>query len=109
MGNHDYTVKAGWVHTTPTKSVLKKYGITPEDYEKRLEEQDHCCAICGQHESKFKKRLAVEHNHCTEFVRGLTCDYCNRKRVGSMSDSKQIWAGMLKYIRNALKEDLTWK
>lgn len=108
MVSRDFVLAHRREHAQPTKGALKKYGITPEGYDSLLKKQKHCCAICGQHESKFKKRLAVEHNHATGFVRGLCCDYCNRKRLGSMSDNKVVWIGMMKYITKSLKEDLEW-
>lgn len=104
----DYTLKKARDYPTPTNSALKKYSITQDDYDKMLKGQKGCCALCGQHQSKFKKRLAVEHNHATGHVRGLTCDYCNRKRLGSMSDNKAVWTGMMNYIKKALREDSEW-
>lgn len=46
------------------------------------------CAICGKHERRFKKRLAVDHNHKTGKVRSLLCFPCNRFLVGRLTLEK---------------------
>jgi hypothetical protein len=40
------------------------------------------CGVCGRHESEFKSKLAVDHNHKTGQVRGLLCYRCNKFIVG---------------------------
>ena len=61
------------------KSKLKsKYGIDIDTYNKLLQEQNECCAICKEHQLKFKRRLAVDHRHSDGRVRGLLCGNCNR-------------------------------
>jgi hypothetical protein len=60
------------------KSYLKRlYNITLEEYEKKLKEQNYSCAICKRHQSKFKKKLHVDHNHKTGKVRDILCAGCN--------------------------------
>ncbi|WP_130418421.1 endonuclease VII domain-containing protein [Edaphobacter modestus] len=59
-------------------------GITAEQYEKMLADQNGRCAICKT--SKFGgmgKRLHLDHNHETNEVRGLICSGCNRGLVTS--------------------------
>jgi hypothetical protein len=50
------------------------YGISLEDYDVMLEQQNGACAICGR---KPNERLAVDHCHATGTVRGLLCAKCN--------------------------------
>lgn len=57
---------------------LHDFGITIADYDRMFTAQNGRCAICKRHQSEFKKRLAVDHNHITNAVRGLLCDPCNR-------------------------------
>jgi hypothetical protein len=57
---------------------MSKYGITTADYDAILKAQNNCCKICNSHESKFTKKLAVDHCHSTGEIRGLLCTYCNR-------------------------------
>lgn len=56
--------------------LLRKYGLTSEDYNKILEKQNGCCAVCLR--PPLGKRLAVDHDHSTLRVRGLLCAPCNR-------------------------------
>ncbi len=56
---------------------LKQYGITLDDYNRMFIEQKGCCAICGRHQSEFKRRLHVDHDHKINRVRGLLCVDCN--------------------------------
>ncbi len=59
---------------------------TSKDFEKEraefYEKQKGCCAICGKHESLFKNRLNLDHNHKTLQIRGLLCYFCNKFQVG---------------------------
>jgi len=57
--------------------LIKTYGITLTDYNKLFFEQQGCCAICGKHQSEFKRQLDVDHNHQINKNRGLLCQYCN--------------------------------
>jgi hypothetical protein len=59
----------------------KNYGIknkdgswfTHKDYEDMFKKQQGCCAICGLHQSNFKRCLSADHDHKTRVVRGLLC------------------------------------
>lgn len=61
----------------------RKYDITLEEYELRLHKQDFKCEICKAQETSFDgksgtlRRLAVDHCHKTNKVRGLLCWRCN--------------------------------
>lgn len=57
------------------RHLIKKYGITNEDYEVMLEEQNGNCALCFRAQGKF--RLHIDHCHTTGRVRGLLCHQCN--------------------------------
>ena len=57
--------------------LQRRFGITAEEYDRMLEVQSGCCAACGRHQTEFKSRLAVDHNHETGEVRGLLCTNCN--------------------------------
>jgi hypothetical protein len=65
---------------------MKKKKWTSKDFEKErgllFIKQNGCCAICGKHQSEFKHRLNLDHNHKTLQIRGLLCYYCNKFRVG---------------------------
>ena len=76
-----------------------KYGITLEDYDEMLNQQNGCCAICGSNDPGGPgKRFVVDHNHQTKEVRGLLCNSCNRA-LGYFQDSPSILSKALNYLR----------
>jgi len=54
--------------------ILKTYGLTADEYQKVFDYQGGRCAICQE---TRKTKLAVDHCHKTEAVRGLLCARCN--------------------------------
>lgn len=61
---------------------LARYGLTPEEYDRKHAEQNGLCAICGKPETSTGKHgeprmLSVDHNHETGAVRDLLCGPCN--------------------------------
>ncbi len=64
------------------KYYRKKYSVTLEWYNTQLEKQNNSCAICKRHESTFKRRLSLDHDHKTGEARGLLCFFCNKRVVG---------------------------
>ena len=58
------------------RRVQRTYGLEPGQYEAMLASQGGRCAICGNR--PVKRRLAVDHDHITNRVRGLLCMRCNR-------------------------------
>lgn len=75
-----------------------KYGISLSDYNKLKEKQNNCCEICGRHESEFKRRMCVDHNHATGEVRGLLCNHCNTA-LGHVFEDESILLNMINYLR----------
>lgn len=78
-----------WFAAHPDKPYeynLKKYGWTPEDYDRHLAEQGGVCAACGSDDpGKRYKHFHVDHDHsccsgkksCGKCIRGLLCGPCN--------------------------------
>jgi Recombination endonuclease VII len=68
---------------TDRKNLLKKFGITPQEYDEMLIKQNGVCALCGKPETAMgynspkTKLLAVDHDHLTGKIRGLLCSKCN--------------------------------
>ena len=71
-------------------SLKKLYGISYEQYKALLVKQNNSCALCKRHESLFKRRLAVDHNHGTGEIRGLLCNYCNHRLIGRHKDGTAL-------------------
>lgn len=63
-------------------NLKQRYGITIEDFESIISQQNFACAICEveiSHALDYKsgKSVAVDHNHETGEVRGILCSKCN--------------------------------
>lgn len=85
------------------KDILRKFGITLEEYNALLIKQNGVCAIC-QCKEKAKsvkgdriKELAVDHSHKTGKIRGLLCMSCN-KGLGSFDDDINKLYLAIKYL-----------
>ena len=57
--------------------LLRQFGITPEQYDQMLADQDGKCAICSGAEPGGHGQWHVDHDHETGVVRGLLCHHCN--------------------------------
>jgi len=79
--------------------LKRKFKITIEQYISMFEKQNGCCIICGTHQSKLKKALAVDHNHDTNKIRGLLCDTCN-KGLGMFHDDINHLLNAIEYLKN---------
>jgi hypothetical protein len=84
--------------------LRRKYGITPEEYEEMVRQQNNLCAICGKPEERIDIRvnkvvlLSVDHSHKTGKVRGLLCHSCNYA-VGMFKDNEEALLKAADYIR----------
>jgi DNA-directed RNA polymerase subunit RPC12/RpoP len=56
-------------------AIKYKYGLTLEQVDQMLIEQDHKCAICGR--LLEETRRVIDHDHVTNKVRGILCQHCN--------------------------------
>lgn len=61
-----------------------------------IDKHGDTCAICKKPGSHFKKRLAVDHNHKTNKIRGLLCFRCNKFILGRQTRESVI--KMLQYL-----------
>lgn len=69
------------------RKLLEKYGITPQEYDKLLAEQDGRCKICASAKpGPFERNFYVDHCHETGKVRGLLCGSCNLA-IGQFDDN----------------------
>lgn len=74
-----------------------KYGLSLDDYNTLLKQQNHKCAICGIDEVDVKKGLCVDHCHTSGKVRALLCVTCNTG-LGMFKDNVDLLAGAIDYI-----------
>lgn len=81
------------------KHLLKRgYGLTLEQYDEMIKEQDSICAICGSINSDGR-RLCVDHNHETGKIRKLLCHCCN-SLVGYAKEDIIILRSTINYLEN---------
>jgi hypothetical protein len=83
---------------------LKKFGLTPEQYDIKLISQNGCCAICRKPETSRDprygtlKHLSVDHDHDTGIIRELLCDRCNTS-IGKFDDNSELLYKAGDYLR----------
>ena len=78
--------------------LMKQFGITPDDYDRMLKDQNSCCAICGSDKSGNRsKNFMVDHNHETGKVRGLLCYRCNQA-IGAFKDNSILLRKAADYL-----------
>lgn len=104
-----------WYHKNARKQkenvLRKRYGITLEDFERMLLEQNGVCAICRSPESVVHRKsgkvqpLSVDHCHRTGKVRGLLCVRCNHT-LGRCNDDPVMLRRAVEYLeRSLIQED----
>jgi len=74
------------------RNLKQKYGITIEQFEEMVLQQDGRCAICHS-----KEKLVVDHCHTSNEIRGLLCASCNRG-IGLLKDSKGVLRQAITYL-----------
>jgi hypothetical protein len=82
------------------RAHLRRYGISPAEYDALLAKQGGACAICRK---RSKQRLCVDHCHVTGMVRGLLCHECNGA-LGYLRDDQASLVAALAYL-GALPRD----
>ena len=59
------------------RRLVRLYGITLEEYEKKLSDQLSGCSICNRTIEQMGRALHIDHDHKTKQVRDLVCGSCN--------------------------------
>ena len=91
-----------WKTANPTKAkandrrqILRRYGLTPELFERMKVEQGGRCKIC---ELEFTGTPHIDHCHASGAVRGLLCRPCNLI-LGYAKDNPARLERAAKYLR----------
>lgn len=81
--------------------IKYRYGITIDEYNKKLADQNFVCSICKEPETRLLsgklKRLAVDHCHTTNAIRDLLCTRCN-VFIGSVKENINLLHEMIAYL-----------
>lgn len=77
------------------------YGITKEEYEQMIEEQDGKCALCGKefvYERLHNFEPCIDHNHETGQIRGILHRRCNIG-IGQFNDDVDKLEEAVDYLK----------
>lgn len=90
----------GWCKScSKDASLIKKYQITLDDYNKLLQNQQFKCAICETtNPAGPTNKFVVDHCHTTGIVRGLLCNHCNTG-IGKLKDSYELLSKAANYVK----------
>lgn len=76
------------------KRKLRKYGLSPEEFQAMHDKQEGKCAICLTVPSDG---LVIDHSHKTNKVRELLCNRCN-PAVGMIGEDPTIAVKIINYL-----------
>lgn len=79
---------------------LRRYGLTPAEWQEMVAQQNGCCAICDRPPAGTEGRsamLEIDHCHATGEVRALLCQSCNNS-LGKFQDSPELLRRAADYI-----------
>ena len=77
------------------KSILRRYSLTPDQYDAQLAKQGGTCAICNSVNSNIA--LAVDHCHTSGETRELLCRRCSTG-LGAFDDSPRRLLEAARYL-----------
>lgn len=82
------------------QSVMKRCGLTIEQYDQAYDQQEGNCRICGSHRERYgKERLVVDHCHKSGAFRALLCGPCN-SAIGMFQEDIGILENAITYLRS---------
>ena len=104
-----------WYHDNKESVIAanrkRKYGISPEEYDAMLEEQNNKCKIClisfddkTYIFSDGRSPIHTDHCHTTNKIRGLLCNFCN-VGLGHFKDDPELLIKAANYLKhNGIKK-----
>ena len=97
-----------WTERDALRVVMRRYGITEDEYAAMCEAVNHRCTLCKcKPEDKYAdrpkkaQRLFVDHDHATGRIRGLLCAQCNAQ-VSFAGDSPEKIRRLLDYVEGRI-------
>jgi len=80
--------------------LTRNYGITTNDYNSMVVNQDDKCGICERQDKGTRRKYwCVDHCHTTGRVRGLLCATCN-KSLGQLGDTVESLQKAITYLKH---------
>ncbi|MGH9084278.1 MAG: endonuclease VII domain-containing protein [Acidimicrobiales bacterium] len=76
---------------------MRTYGISADDFDRLLDEQNGGCAICRARPDR-EASMHVDHDHESGAVRGLLCLSCNQG-LGKFRDDPALLLRAIVYLR----------
>jgi len=104
------SAEPGYRKESTARRKILQHGISIDEYNALVAQQDGRCACCGK-EPKSGKRLVIDHDHtccpgatsCGQCIRGLLCGNCNLG-IGLLGDCIDGVESAARYLRK--KNDL---
>lgn len=87
---HRYVTRNG-AEVGYAEHIARRYGLTAEEYRRRVAAQQGRCAVCGC-EPGDGKRLHVDHDHESGVIRDLLCGPCNHALGHAKDDPARLRA-----------------
>lgn len=85
------------------RQLKQKYGMTIEDFDALVAEQNGLCPICARDLTTTQRiSPSVDHCHETGAVRGVLCGPCN-SGIGSLQDSIEVLEAAIAYLGKPIK------
>lgn len=79
--------------------IRRVYGISYKEYLELIERQGGGCAICGTATDQVEgRKLAIDHCHKSNKVRGVLCSKCNQG-LGAFKDSTKLLSNAIEYLK----------
>lgn len=78
--------------------LRRTYGITADQYDEMLDQQNGVCAICERPPKKMP--LNVDHDHKSGLVRGLLCWTCNHRLLPAAGDNPERASRAAEYLKH---------
>lgn len=82
---------------TKWRRMYKLYGITKDEYNNLITNQENKCLICNKNFTE--KNVHVDHCHTTGKIRGLLCSKCNQG-IGLFNESIDLIKKAIIYLEN---------
>ena len=77
--------------------VLKRHGLSVEQYRAILQRQGSRCAVCREPLGDTRRDRHIDHDHVTGAVRGILCPSCNLM-IGHARDDPTVLAAAIAYL-----------